>query len=111
MSEKRLHEIFLTLPDLNLPTKSGMVAWAQVMEVTSIDLGGMRELIELGWVQPVRTAAEQYLFKPRDVYRIQKLMRLCHDLDVSYMGGSIIVDLLDRIELMEKRIAELEGLI
>ncbi|MGE4558495.1 MAG: chaperone modulator CbpM, partial [Desulfovibrionaceae bacterium] len=92
----------------NLPTRSGMVAWIEFNQCTGIDPAQAAELLEMGWLTPVRTGAEQYLFHRRDVYRVQKLLRLCRDLDISMAGGSIIVDLLERIERMDQRIRELE---
>lgn len=100
----------MTLPGLNLPERSGLVAWAQLVEVTGITPTGMAELVELGWVEPARTNADEYLFRLRDVYRIQKLMRLCNDLEVTPTGASIIVDLMARIEELEREIDELKRL-
>ena len=71
----------------------------------------MAELLEMGWVDPVRTGAEEYLFRSRDVYRIQKLMRLCRDLEIPFGAGSIIVDLLERVERLEREISELKQLL
>jgi len=62
-------------------------------------------------VDPVRTGAEEYLFRSRDVYRIQKLMRLCRDLEIPFGAGSIIVDLLERVERLEREISELKQLL
>ena len=38
-------------------------------------------------------------------------MRLVKDLDVTFNSGSIIVDLLDRVEELEKEVEELRRLI
>ena len=91
--------------------KSKMIAWTQFMELTGLHPSFVGELIELGWLAPQLTQGSEYLFKHRDVYRVKKLSRLCKDLDISMEGGSIIVDLLERIELLEKRVRELEQLI
>lgn len=107
MSTKQLQDMLLKLPGLNLPEKSEYVAWAQLVEFTAITPSGMAELVELGWIEPAKTSNDEYLFSLRDVYRIQKLLRLCNDLEVTTQGGSIIVDLLERIEELE---AEVEGL-
>lgn len=111
MSTKRLQEMLLQLPGLNLPDKSEYVAWAELIRLTSIDPAEVAELVELGWISPTETNAEGYLFRFRDVYRIQKLMRLVKDLDVSFNSGSLIVDLLERVEELEKEVEELKRLV
>lgn len=111
MTSRRVQEIILRLPGLNLPEKSEFVAWAQLVELTSVQPGQMAELMELGWIDPCRTGADDYLFRLKDVYRIHKLMRLMNDLDLTLSSGSIVVDLLERIEELEKEIEELRRLI
>ncbi len=101
----------LTSGKTSLPRRSELVAWVEFSQSTGVDPSQVAELLEMGWLEPVRTSAEQYLFRRRDVYRVQKLLRLCRDLDVSMSGGCIIVDLLERIERMEQRIRELERLL
>jgi len=69
------------------------------------------EIVEMGWIVPVRTAENELLFKPDDVYRIRKLERICRDFELTTIGGSIIVDLLERIETLEQQVAELKRLL
>ncbi|OIO05614.1 MAG: MerR family transcriptional regulator [Desulfovibrionaceae bacterium CG1_02_65_16] len=94
-----------------LPIRSDLIAWAQLVELTSVEPATMAELLDMGWIDPVRTGAEDYLFRSRDVYRIQKLMRLCHDLEIPFGAGSIIVDLLERVERLEHEISEFKQLL
>jgi len=94
-----------------LPIRSELIAWAQLVELTCVEPATMAELLEMGWVDPVRTKADEYLFRSRDVHRIQKLMRLCRDLEISFAAGSIIVDLLDRVERLEQEVSELRRLL
>lgn len=111
MSTRNLREMLLHLPGLNLPERSEYVAWAELVQLTSIEPAQVAELIELGWISPKKTSAEEYLFRLRDVYRIHKLMRLVNDLDVSFNSGSIIVDLLERVEELENEVEKLKQLI
>jgi hypothetical protein len=94
-----------------LPIRSELIAWTQLVQLTCVEPATVAELLEMGWIDPVRTGAEDYLFRSRDVYRIQKLMRLCRDLEISYGAGSIIVDLLERVERLEQEISELRRLL
>jgi chaperone modulatory protein CbpM len=94
-----------------LPMKSELIAWSQFMELTGLHPSFVGELIELGWLAPQRTQGSEYLFRHRDVYRVKKLSRLCGDLEINAVGGSIIVDLVERVEFLEKRVRELEQLI
>lgn len=94
-----------------LPIRSELIAWAQLVELTCVEPATVAELLEMGWIDPVRTGAEDYLFRSSDVYRIQKLLRLCRDLEISFGAGSIIVDLLERVERLEQEISELKRLL
>lgn len=108
MPTRRLKQTLLKMPGLNLPERSDNVVWAQLVELTGITPTAMAELSELGWVEPGMTASKEYIFTHRDVFRIQKLMRICKDLDLTFTGGSIIVDLLERIEELENEIEQLK---
>ena len=110
MGGKRVQEMVVNL-GCTLPERSELVAWAQLVELTSIEPACMGELVDMGWVEPVRTQAEGYLFHLRDVYRIQKLLRLAKDLEISVAASSIVVDLLARIEELEQEVAELRRLL
>ncbi len=109
MTTDRLKEV-MQIPGLNLPERSEYVAWAELVELTAIEPARW-----LNWSISVgstdRTCAKDYLFRLRDVYRIHKLMRLVKDLDVSFSSGSIIVDLLERVEELETEIEELKRLV
>ena len=111
MSTTKLKQILLKLPDLNLPEPSALVAWAQMVEYTDLYPSSCAELVELGWIDPVRTRTEEYLFTLHDVYRVQKLMRICRDLEVSFAGGTIIIDLLEKIEVLEGELEEARRLL
>jgi len=95
----------------HLPIPSGLIPWGRLVELTCVEPATVAELLDMGWIDPVRTRADEYLFRSRDVYRIQKLLRLCRDLEISFAAGSIIVDLLDRVERLEQELAELRRLL
>jgi len=87
---------------------SGLVAWSEFVELTGMGEERLRELLELGWLQPARRTGESPLFRQIDIYKARKLDRLCRDFELSSLAGSIIVDLLGRIEELETRLRELE---
>lgn len=111
MTTRKLQEILLKLPDLNLPEPSDLVAWGQMVQYTDIAPDHCAELVELGWIVPVRTVQEEYLFRLKDVYRVQKLMRICRDLELTMSGGTIIVDLLEKVEMLESELEETKRLL
>ncbi|EPR42779.1 hypothetical protein dsx2_2696 [Desulfovibrio sp. X2] len=94
----------------NLPAPSALIAWAEVLEIAHIGTDRIAEIIELGWIEPVRSG-EDFLFHPEDVYRMKKLNRLCNDIGMSTMAGTIVVDLIERVEELEARISELRRLL
>lgn len=111
MTAKEFDRLLRRSDGKNLPERSELVAWSELVERTRVEPACMAELVEMGWIEPLRTGSEEYLFRQRDVYRIKKLLRLCRDLEISYAGGSIIVDLLERVEELEGQIAELRRLL
>lgn len=94
-----------------LPVRSDLVIWSRFVELTGIHQSRLGELIELGWVCPDRTREDCYLFHPRDVFRVSKLERLCRDFELSAMAGTIIVDLLERIEILDRQVRDLRRLL
>ncbi|MEG1610810.1 MAG: chaperone modulator CbpM [Bilophila sp.] len=90
-----------------VPTRSTLVVWAEFIEMTGAAPERITELVEMGWLSPVRTAEEVLLFRQTDVYRLRKLERLCSDFELHTLGGSIVMDLLDRVAALELRIREL----
>ncbi|MCH5277940.1 MAG: MerR family transcriptional regulator [Desulfovibrionaceae bacterium] len=86
---------------------SPLVAWGEFVELTGIREDRIRELMELGWLQPGGHTHEAPLFRQIDVYKTRKVDRLCEDFELPSLAGAIIVDLLERIEDLENRLREL----
>lgn len=95
----------------NPPSRSRLISRRQILEITGMGELRLTELIELGWIDPVRAGEGEPLFRARDVYRIGKLNRIMDDFEICTLGASIIVDLLERIETLEKRVEELRRLL
>lgn len=90
------------------PAASEFVAWTEFLEQTDAPVERVRELMELGWLEPAGRAAHAVFFRRSDIYRTRKLARLCEDFEMPCVAGTIIVDLLERIDFLETRLRELE---
>lgn len=97
--------------DAAVPARSEYIAWTEFIEISGVHPTRLGELIELAWIEPKIISENEYLFRVKDVYRIRKLERLCHDFELSCVGGTLVVDLLTRIQYLENKIAELERLL
>ncbi len=91
--------------------RSSLIHWSQFVQRTGVCPCMLGELVEMGWVESVRTSPESYHFPEKEVFRVQKLMRICRDFELPTIGGVIVVDLLERIESMEQEIRQLRRLI
>lgn len=79
---------------------------AQIAEESDVSEMRIIELMDLGWLQPACEEKEIIFFYQIDVYKIKKVNRLCCDFEIPSLAGAIIVDLLDRIEDLERRLKE-----
>ena len=95
------------------PGRSHSCAWEEFIELTGIPPSRAYELIEIGWIE-TRSAGKgetSSFFREIDIYRVRKLERICTDFELPMHGGVIIVDLLDRIDALEKQVRELNGIL
>ena len=60
----------------------------------------------LGLIDPVETTPEP-LFEVATILRIRRILRLRHDLGVNWAGIGVVLDLLAKIEELEREIARL----
>jgi len=91
--------------------RSSLIHWSQFVQRTGVCPCRLGELVEMGWVEVVQTSPDNYHFPEKEVFRVQKFVRLCRDFELPTIGGIIIVDLLERIESLEKEIDQLRRLI
>ncbi len=89
-----------------LPAASDLVSEEEFLRLTGLAAASLQELVQLDWLSLTRTQTA-LLFSEGDVYRTRKLARLCDDFDLSMLGGSIVVDLLERIDDLESEVARL----
>lgn len=64
----------------------------------------LERLVEWGLVDPVESEPER-LFPETAVPRIWRIMRLRRDLGINWAGIGVVLDLLDRIDELEREIA------
>ena len=97
-----------------LSGRTQYLVWTEFMELAGIHPSRVGELIEMGWIE-TRAAGgssdSSFLFREMDVYRVRKLERICADFELPVLGGAIIVDLLDRIDALEKKVRELGSIV
>ena len=86
-----------------------VMACEEFMASTGIAPERLRELLALGWLES-RTEGSDQFFRDADIYRVRKLERICCDFELPVVGGAIIVDLLERIDALEHKVRELQGL-
>ncbi len=98
----------IILREEGLPAASNLLAEEEFLARTGLALERLHELIRLDWLNLVRTQ-ETLLYRPADVRRARKLERLCDDFELPALGGAIIVDLLDRISILEQELKELRS--
>lgn len=90
-----------------LPAPSGRIGTREFLDLTGLTEDLLAELIRMEWILPACTAQQEYLFMSLDVLRVRKFQRLCTDFELSPVAGVIIVDLLERIEHLERTIRTL----
>lgn len=86
------------------------MALEEFVEITGISPEHLQEIISLGWIDARTSAAQTAMFRDADIYRVRKLERICCDFELPVIGGTIIVDLLERIDRLERMVRELNNL-
>lgn len=92
----------------SLPMPSTVMVWQEFVEATGIAPERLQELLGLGWIEVRTSAGQDFLFRDIDIYRVRKLERICCDFELPVVGGTIIVDLLERIDTLERMVRRLE---
>ena len=100
----------MTRNSSSLSTPSKVLAWEEFVEVTGVKPEHLQELLALGWIETSISTTEVQMFQDADIYRVRKLERICGDFELPVVGGTIIVDLLERIDRLERIVRELHNL-
>lgn len=96
--------------DNTLPVPSEYMAMEEFIDITGITPEHLEEIISLGWIEALTGATQSRMFYDTDIYRVRKLERICCDFELPVIGGTIIVDLLERIDSLERSLRELHNL-
>lgn len=92
-----------------------MVQWGQRLDTLSTEEVAARcglhpalveRLVALGLIEPMEDKSNR--FPPDVTLRLQRAMRLRRDLGLSYNGAALVLELLDRIEDLERRLEQYE---
>lgn len=62
------------------------------------------EMIELGIVQGKQKSANEIIFSSVEIYRIRKVIRLNRDLGINTPGAALVLDLLDQIDELKRKL-------
>lgn len=84
-------------------THERTVTITELSYCSGVSLETVRELIDHDLIEPVESAPE--IRFPSDVLpRVHTILRLHMDLEVGYPAMGLVLDLLDRIERLEKAV-------
>jgi chaperone modulatory protein CbpM len=64
----------------------------------------IEELVYEGVIEPLSIQEESWTFSSETMWRVKKVQRLRRDLDLNIPGAALTIQLLDRIEELEKMI-------
>lgn len=73
-------------------------------EITRIEVAFIEECLECGAVELKGIDQGSMEITPSQLAKLRRLQRICRDLEVDILAGSIIVDLVDRVDEMEREL-------
>jgi DNA-binding transcriptional MerR regulator len=85
-----------------------LLTLSEVARLADIHPDLIKKLIALGLLDPEQTTPEP-LFDKVSVLRVRRMMRLRNDLEVNWTGVGVIMDLLEKIEELEREIERLKA--
>ena len=80
----------------------------ELSEQSVLDLALLNEMIEMGIIEPIQTSPvvqSDY----RALNRVQKASRLHQELSINLEGISVVLDLLERVQLLEQELMMMKG--
>jgi chaperone modulatory protein CbpM len=96
--------MWISDPDLDEPL---------TFDVVAETVGARRSLVvrlaERGLIETVVGDADEPLVPRRVVIQLRRMQRLRRDLGVNFAGAAVILDLVGRIERLNRELAEMQG--
>ena len=89
--------------DLPIRPHEDLLSISELAERCELHPDLVRRFVQLGLIEE---AVEEF-FQPEVALRVQRILRLRRDLGVNYAGVGVVLDLLDRIEILEARLRSL----
>jgi chaperone modulatory protein CbpM len=87
-------------------TEIAVFSVTEVAVRCGVDVAFVEELVQLGVISAA--PGSELVFSREVTLRVGRFVRLQRDLGVNHEGAAVIVDLLDRIDALEHRLAHLE---
>lgn len=69
----------------------------------------LMELVDAGVVEPLGRPAASWRFRATSVRRVHSAIQLQRDLGVNWQGAALVLDLLEEIDVLRRRLARFEG--
>jgi DNA-binding transcriptional MerR regulator len=88
------------------PASENLLSAGDLARLARLHPEMVERLIEWGLIDPVEREP-QLLFPETAVPRIWRIMRLRRDLSINWAGIGVVLDLLDKIDRLEREIARL----
>ena len=88
------------------PARTGLLTLAKAARQAGIHPELLERMVDLGLIEPVQTEPELW-FAPQVVGDICKALRLRNQLGINWAGVGLVMDLLDRIEELERELYRL----
>ena len=82
---------------------------ADVAEIVGARPTLISRLVRLGVLETISDESEAPMLRSRSVLRLRRMARLRRDLGVNFAGAAVIVDLVDRIEELNRDLAEMHS--
>jgi len=90
--------------------EEAIISVSDICHTYSVTQQQIEEMVELGVIQPIEHQVCEWCFDMCAFKRFQKALRLQHDLEVNLEGIAIILDLIDELEEVKKKLGLFESL-
>lgn len=102
MVKERVHEGILL-------DETVLYTLTQLSELCVVEEQVLIEMVSYGILEPIGEREVVWQFSGQSLPRIQKALRLHHDLAINWQGISLALELLDEIDVLQETINRLEA--